>query len=1117
MSSYSNKHQSKAVYIRSSVPIKFQTARTAHVKPGRFSNYDKLSKFGSNSNREESFAYYLYTYVFQDHPDDSNTVFYDSNLQKYRTRSSVRTHSNKDVNKTYNNISSYKASKKDLYYSASSSVMAKESAFSSNRPINTLNFKRKENAENRYANKGLYTNNMNVKKDNQEREEIFRQLEKEKDELLGSSNYSNYRRIEQEQNINVNEENIDYNQFQNNKLNINQNINSTNKSLKESVKNENQKVIGLRDDNFEQNQNQNLNIQNIGKSPFKKEEQQLESSSKKNLTSSSQQNKQKSSKKKESQKLDSSKQPDQTSPFQQNSQNIQKSPTKKESQKLDNSKLNVISPLLQDNLNTQKSPTKKINISSNKKSNKKVKSPNKLIQSKKSPSKDANKRIEDFQNNSIPPCQNNEDININKNNVENEKQNLGISQENKLSKFSNQPIPQSLQNNPYQGEMTHQNKENMNYNEELNRLSNISVVKKHEEKTILLVPGQTLEPTNKSETLENPIEEIIQNPDGTTTSVIKQTKIITTTENVPIEDHKIKSIEGAPELPMIKQYITYEYKTVTAIKEDNKEGQQLDEQNKLRNFNIGNKGSPRQYIQQGLDQYGNQVYDQYGDEQYGNEGYGQQGYEQYGNQGYGQQGYGKQGYGQKGYDQYGNEGYGQQGYDQYGNEGYGQQGYDQYGNEGYDQQGYCQYGNGGYEQQGISQNAKYPNAPQGYGQQGLSQSGKKINVPQGYDQQGLGQSGKKINVPQGYDQQGLSQSGKKANAPQGYNQYGNKGSGNKGNIKQGYDQYEKEGNNQTEFNQIGKKGIKENKNEGNRLTGMPGDNKKNIKNNLNDNLKDKNSQKERNIKGKVGPYGNQYDREQHNNKKLKENKQRNFSPDVLPKEFKTEEEIENFLDEINQKGEKATPEEKQKRLKCFVDIFNNISKGGINSEENLQKLSALLGNLNEKDKNEILSKLEKDFPKNVDLFKKLDNLVKKVKSDKNQFKGKGEQGELKLFGSEKKEIKSKKNEFLMKSGYGESGYGKGISKEGMGSNSKDLVSSEIIEVKNVNPLKFDGLFLEISEYNNELKEKNPFEGPSPYTKFYKERKVKIKRKIINMGTGEDGNEEIKIEDEKETK
>ena len=1078
MSSYSNKAQSKAVYIRSSVPIKFQTTRTAHIKPRRFSNYQQLSKLGSNSNREESFAYYLYNYIFQDHPDDSNTVFYDSNLQKYRTRSSVRTQSNKEVNKTYNNISSYKASLKDSYYSASSSVKPKESAFSPNRPINMLNVKRKENAENRYVNKGLYTNNMNQKKDNEGREEIFRQLEKEKDELLASINYSNSRRIDPEQDINVKEENFDYNQFQNDNLNMNNNINSTSKSLKKSGKIENQKVIGLKDGNFEQNKN--TNTQNIRKGPFKKAEQKLDSGEKQNLTSSS--NKQKYPKKKESQKLDSSK-PAQTSPFQQNSQNIQKSPIKKESQKLVNSKQNVSSPLLQDNQSTQKSPTKKINLSSNK--NSKIKSPNKLIQSKKSPSKVANKRIKDFQNNSILPSQNNEDININKNNfIQNENEpNLGISQDNKLSKFSNQTIPQSLQNNPYQREMSPQNKENMNYNEELNRFSNISVVKKHEEKTLLLVPGQTLESTNKSEILENPKEETIQNPDGTTTSIIKQTKIITTTENVPIEEHKIKSIEGAPELPMIKQYITYEYKTVTAIKEDNKESQHLDEQSKLRNFNVGNKGSPRQYIQKGMDQYGTQIYEQPRLDLYGNEGYGQQGYEQYRNEEYGNQGY-----------------------------------------------GYGQYGNIGYE--------KYPNAPQGYGKQGLSQSGKKINVPQGYDQQGLSQSGKKINIPQGYDQQGLSQSGKKTNVPpdgnkeylkygkqglsqsgkkentpQGYNQYGNKG-----NAQQGYDLYKKEGNNQNGFNQIGKKGTQEKKNKGNTFTGITGDNTKDIKNNLDDNLKDKNYLKERSIKGKVGSYDNQYDREQHNNEKLKENKQSNFTPDVLPEEFKTEEEIENFLDEIKHKGEKATPEEKQKRLKCFGDLFNNISKGGINSEENLKKLSALLGNLDEKDLNEILSKLKNDFPKNVELLKKLDNLVKKLKSNKNLFKGKGTPEEFKLFGSEKKEIKSEQNEFLMKSvGYGGSSYGKGVSKEGMDSNFKDLVSSEIVEVKNVNPLKFDGLFLEISQYNNERKEKNPFEGPSPYTKFYKERKVKIKKKIINMATGEDEKEEIKIEDEKETK
>ena len=47
--------------------------------------------------------------------------------------------------------------------------------------------------------------------------------------------------------------------------------------------------------------------------------------------------------------------------------------------------------------------------------------------------------------------------------------------------------------------------------------------------------------------------------------------------------------------------------------------------------------------------------------------------------------------------------------------------------------------------------------------------------------------------------------------------------------------------------------------------------------------------------------------------------------------------------------------------------------------------------MNEKDKNEILSKIRKDFRKNGELFKKLENLVKKVKSNKNQnsFKEKG--------------------------------------------------------------------------------------------------------------------------------
>ena len=568
MSTYSNRYQTKTTYIHSSVPIRSQTEKKAHIKPGRFSNYNQISKFGSKTDREESFAYYLYNYVFQDYPDDTNIVFYDSNLKKFRTRSSMKIHSNKEISKTYKNLSHYK--NKDSYYSASSSVLAKESAFSPNKTINSLNLNKKENAENKYISKGIYTNNMNEKV-NEGREEMLKQLKKEKDELLASSNYSNSRKDLQE--------NIYYKQLQNDK------ISGKNEKQKQKVK------------NF-------------------KEGQKLDST-KKNVNLLSQENKQKTPIKNSAKKTKQNE--IEISSYQQYNQKI---PLKKENQNLDYSNQNKTSPFLQNYQITKETPIKKISKSSNKKSKniKKIKSPKKIEQSKKSPSKNDDKKIEDFQNNNISSSQKDKDINVNENN---ENQNLGISQNNKISKSSNQSFPKSLQNNPFQREMSPQNIKNMSSNEDLNRLSNISVLKKHEEKTLILVPGQTLEPKSKSEALENPIEEIIQNPDGTTTSIIKQTKIITTTENVPIEENKIISIEGAPELPMIKQYITYEYKTVSALKEDNKQGQGFDGQN---------KSSPRK----GLDQYGNQLYGQQGLSQSGKKRNIPKGYEQYRNEVYGQ-------------------------------------------------------------------------------------------------------------------------------------------------------------------------------------------------------------------------------------------------------------------------------------------------------------------------------------------------------------------------------------------------------------------------------------------------------------------------------------------------
>ena len=47
-------------------------------------------------------------------------------------------------------------------------------------------------------------------------------------------------------------------------------------------------------------------------------------------------------------------------------------------------------------------------------------------------------------------------------------------------------------------------------------------------------------------------------------------------------------------------------------------------------------------------------------------------------------------------------------------------------------------------------------------------------------------------------------------------------------------------------------------------------------------------------------------------------------------------------------------------------------------------------------------------------------------------------------------------------------------------------------------MKFNGLFIEISENNNERKDQNPFEGPFPFIGFYKERSIKKKQKINRL-------------------
>ena len=177
---------------------------------------------------------------------------------------------------------------------------------------------------------------------------------------------------------------------------------------------------------------------------------------------------------------------------------------------------------------------------------------------------------------------------------------LSINQQNQTLK--------SVQNSQFQNNMTSplsstrviSSKTDAQNNNNEEGENNISVVKKFREKTIALLPGQTIEPKSKNEAFENPVEIIIENPDGTKTSLIKQTKITTVTENIPIEVNKVQSIEGAPNLPLVKQLINYEYKTVTKLKEQiynnsennirEQEGTEVNSQNQnYINNNLGNE------------------------------------------------------------------------------------------------------------------------------------------------------------------------------------------------------------------------------------------------------------------------------------------------------------------------------------------------------------------------------------------------------------------------------------------------------------------------------------------------------------------------------------------------
>ncbi len=250
------------------------------------------------------------------------------------------------------------------------------------------------------------------------------------------------------------------------------------------------------------------------------------------------------------------------------------------------------------------------------------------------------------------------------------------------------------------------------------------------------------------------------------------------------------------------------------------------------------------------------------------------------------------------------------------------------------------------------------------------------------------------------------------------------------------------------------------------------------------------------------------------------------------------------MEEIIIKGDKATSEEKQKTLKYIFDLYSkscqeeNISKKG----KNLEKISQYLNYLGEEEKKDILSNLKNNFPDYEEFHKKLVELISKkysirpkIKFNKkkldnnlhrNIFNIEDERGSTSRKKDWKIDISRSPHEFskslkikkrpeshrsnnqLSKS----TKFGKIVFGDDYVSGRRTLNSSllrskysepKIIRTfKNFSPLKFDSLFLEFSKFEVGHRQKNPFLGPSPFDKYYKIRKSRIKKKINNMANVE---------------
>ena len=91
------------------------------------------------------------------------------------------------------------------------------------------------------------------------------------------------------------------------------------------------------------------------------------------------------------------------------------------------------------------------------------------------------------------------------------------------------------------------------------------------EKTLVLNPDTKIKPIQISEIKKKPITEIVNNPDGSKSTIIKNIIIKTITENKIVDVPEVDIVKNASKVVLVKQFTTKEYQTIISYINDNED------------------------------------------------------------------------------------------------------------------------------------------------------------------------------------------------------------------------------------------------------------------------------------------------------------------------------------------------------------------------------------------------------------------------------------------------------------------------------------------------------------------------------------------------------------------